>query len=54
MAKEEKDAAPGEVVVSESHYHSKKDRVFVRAIQGQPVNVQSIVTPVTIVRVVRR
>ena len=35
MAKEEKDAAPGEVVVSESHYHSKKDRVFVRAIQGQ-------------------
>jgi len=35
MAKDEKGVAVEEVVVSESHYHSKKDRVFVRAIQGQ-------------------
>jgi quercetin dioxygenase-like cupin family protein len=26
---------PGESVANESHYHSKKDRVFVRGIQGQ-------------------
>ena len=25
---------PGEAVANESHYHSKKDRIFVRAIQG--------------------
>jgi quercetin dioxygenase-like cupin family protein len=36
MAKEVKGAAVAdEVVVSESHYHSKKDRIFVRGIQGQ-------------------
>jgi len=34
MAEETKDMAAPEVVVNESHYHSKKDRVFVRAIQG--------------------
>src|SRR5882672_11362841 len=34
MAKDEKGAAVEEVVVSESHYHSKKDRIFARAIQG--------------------
>jgi len=28
-------AGEGEVVISESHYSSKKDRVFVRGIQGQ-------------------
>jgi mannose-6-phosphate isomerase-like protein (cupin superfamily) len=27
-------AAPAEIVANESHYHSKKDRVFVRPIQG--------------------
>ena len=27
-------AKTDEPVVNESHYHSKKDRVFVRAIQG--------------------
>ena len=27
-------SAPGHTVPNESHYHSKKDRVFVRAIQG--------------------
>ena len=27
-------AAQTEATVNESHYHSKKDRVFVRAIQG--------------------
>ena len=27
-------AGEGEVVISESHYSSKKDRVFVRGIQG--------------------
>jgi hypothetical protein len=26
---------PGKAVENESHYHSKKDRVFVRGIQGQ-------------------
>src|ERR1700682_1591544 len=26
---------PGEAIANESHYHSKKDRVFVRGIQGQ-------------------
>ena len=26
---------PGEHVANESHYHSKKDRIFVRGIQGQ-------------------
>lgn len=35
MKEDSKDASPGEVVVSESHYHSKKDRVFVRGVQGQ-------------------
>ncbi len=40
MAKEVKDAAvTDDVVVSESHYHSKKDRVFVRAIAG-PYNLK--------------
>ena len=35
MAKEVKGAAvEDEVVISESHYHSKKDRIFVRAIAG--------------------
>jgi mannose-6-phosphate isomerase-like protein (cupin superfamily) len=28
-------AAAGEVVVSESHYSSKKDRIFVRGVQGK-------------------
>jgi quercetin dioxygenase-like cupin family protein len=28
-------STPGEAVGNESHYHSKKDRIFVRAIQGQ-------------------
>ncbi len=27
-------SAPGHIVPNESHYHSKKDRTFVRAIQG--------------------
>ena len=27
-------STPGEAVGNESHYHSKKDRIFVRAIQG--------------------
>jgi len=31
---ERQDAAAPAVVASESHYHSKKDRIFVRAIQG--------------------
>ena len=31
MAEETKDAAAPEVVVNESHYHSKRDRVFVIA-----------------------
>ena len=35
MKEDTKDSTPGEVVISESHYHSKKDRVFVRGIQGQ-------------------
>ena len=35
MANETKGAALTEPVVNESHYHSKKDRVFVRAIQGE-------------------
>ncbi len=35
MKEDTKDASPGDVVISESHYHSKKDRVFVRGIQGQ-------------------
>lgn len=34
MADDTKDAAEPEMVVNESHYHSKKDRVFVRPIQG--------------------
>jgi quercetin dioxygenase-like cupin family protein len=34
MADDTKDAAAPEPVVNESHYHSKKDRVFVRPIQG--------------------
>ena len=34
MADDKTDTAAPEVVVNESHYHSKKDRVFVRAIQG--------------------
>ena len=35
MAEQAKDrAAATEAAVNESHYHSKKDRVFVRAIQG--------------------
>jgi len=39
-AKEVKGAAAAdEVIVSESHYHSKKDRVFVRAIAG-PYNLK--------------
>ena len=29
-----KDAPSAEPVENESHYHSKKDRIFVRAIQG--------------------
>ena len=28
-------STPGNIVENESHYHSKKDRVFVRGIQGQ-------------------
>jgi len=40
MGKEVKGAAVAdEVVVSESHYHSKKDRIFVRAIAG-PYNLK--------------
>ncbi len=40
MAKEVKGAAVAdEVIVSESHYHSKKDRIFVRAIAG-PYNLK--------------
>ena len=40
MSSEVKGAAVAdEVVVSESHYHSKKDRVFVRAIAG-PYNLK--------------
>jgi len=35
MANETKGATLTEPVVNESHYHSKKDRVFVRAIQGE-------------------
>jgi quercetin dioxygenase-like cupin family protein len=35
MKEDTNEASPGEVVISESHYHSKKDRVFVRGIQGQ-------------------
>ncbi len=34
MAEDKKGAAVPEVVANESHYHSKKDRIFVRAIQG--------------------
>ena len=34
MAKDENNTPAPDVVASESHYHSKKDRVFVRAIQG--------------------
>ncbi len=34
MAHDKNDAAAPEMIVNESHYHSKKDRVFVRAIQG--------------------
>src|SRR5438552_19009582 len=40
MAKEVKGPAAGDdVVVNESHYHSKKDRTFVRAIAG-PYNLK--------------
>jgi len=35
MPEEKKGAVLTEPVVNESHYHSKKDRVFVRAIQGE-------------------
>ena len=35
MPKETKGATLTEPVVNESHYHGKKDRVFVRAIQGE-------------------
>ena len=34
MAKDDT-KAPGDVIVNESHYHSKKDRVFVRAQIGR-------------------
>ena len=34
MPEEKKGAALADVVINESHYHGKKDRVFVRAIQG--------------------
>jgi gentisate 1,2-dioxygenase len=35
MAKDDKDGAvAAEPIVNESHYHSKKDRIFVRAIEG--------------------
>jgi len=34
MKDETSDAPSGDVVISESHYHSKKDRVFVRGVQG--------------------
>ena len=34
MAKDETTTPPGEVIINESHYHSKKDRIFVRALQG--------------------
>ena len=34
MVDDSKNAPTPEVVANESHYHSKKDRVFVRAIQG--------------------
>ena len=34
MAHDKNDAAEPDMIVNESHYHSKKDRVFVRAIQG--------------------
>ncbi|MBI2189491.1 MAG: cupin domain-containing protein [Acidobacteria bacterium] len=35
MANETKGATLTEPVVNQSHYHSKKDRIFVRAIQGE-------------------
>ena len=35
MKEDTQDPSPGDVVISESHYHSKKDRVFVRGVQGQ-------------------
>jgi gentisate 1,2-dioxygenase len=35
MPEEKKGAVLTEPVVKESHYHSKKDRVFVRAIEGE-------------------
>jgi gentisate 1,2-dioxygenase len=34
MAKDDRDTVTAAPIASESHYHSKKDRVFVRAIQG--------------------
>ena len=34
MAEATKGPAATDIVISESHYHSKKDRVFVRAIEG--------------------
>ena len=34
MAKDETTTPTGEVIINESHYHSKKDRIFVRALQG--------------------
>ena len=35
MNKPETVSTPGAAVPNESHYHSKKDRVFVRGIQGK-------------------
>ena len=35
MKKSTEISAPDSIVENESHYHSKKDRVFVRGIQGQ-------------------
>jgi gentisate 1,2-dioxygenase len=34
MAKDDRDTVTAPPIASESHYHSKKNRVFVRAIQG--------------------
>jgi hypothetical protein len=34
VAEGQKNAPAPEVTVNESHYHSKQDRIFVRAIQG--------------------
>ena len=35
MGKMDEVSKPGQVVENESHYHSKKDRIFVRGIAGQ-------------------